>query len=369
MKKQLNRSIVVLAAGGTGGHIFPAQGLAEELTSHNFEPFLICDERSQDFLHHPFDQSNTQVFKIDRFGGGVLKNLGKIFKLLITIFKIYRLLRKLNAQAVVGFGGYTTFPTIIAALLSGTAIYTHEQNAVIGRVNRIFLPFVKKVFLSFPQTRLIAKKYQKKTVMVGNIIRSSVLSILKSKIKKASKSIKILIIGGSLGSKIITDIVPHALARLGGSGQAIEVYQQARLDSIEEVSKIYQDAKIKAEVKSFFDNIGELMITADIVIARSGASTIFELALAKKPAILVPLKIAIDNHQFYNAEFLREAGAAIVMTESEFTVEALEATLNSLLKGEGGRRQLAKMKAGYRDIDVPQNPAKKMVDIMSKSWK
>lgn len=334
MKKSQNKHTVVIAAGGTGGHIFPAQALAEKLSNNNITPVLICDDRADQFLQGIF--LNIQKFYIhsEKMTGSFDKKVWGIVKLLFSILKVRSYLKKINPQMVIGFGGYPSFPTLFAAKSLNIKVIVHEQNAVLGRVNRWLAPLVDEICLSFPHTINLKPRYKTKTHIIGNPIREDILkTLLKSKeSKKPSKGINLLVIGGSQGAKIMTDVVPFALKELPEKLQPqITVYQQARDNLIDKTEDNYQGFLGKVTIKPFFTNIASLLQSSDLVICRSGASSIAELMVAKKPSILIPLAIATDNHQFYNAKFLTDQGQGILLLEKEFTIAALASQLEKLL--------------------------------------
>jgi len=318
--------VIAMAAGGTGGHFFPAQALAEELLEHGYKPLLICDQRTNEFLR----------------GGLAISNALNFLKLIPVVFRLARLFKDKGVVAVVGFGGYPSFPALMAALRLRIPIYTHEQNAVVGRVNRTFLPFASKLFLSFPHTTKLPAKHAHKSIVVGNLVRKSVLSFSQNKIADHN-SFNILVIGGSQGAKIFSDVVPFSIKLLPEELQTrLKIHQQARNNLVMETKRLYKATKSQVEVRGFFENIGELMANADLIICRSGASTVTEIAIMGKPAIFIPLKIATDNHQYYNAKLLSDAGGAIIIDESSLTAELLATTLAEILSSPKRMQGMAK---------------------------
>ncbi|MDF3046934.1 MAG: murG [Candidatus Midichloriaceae bacterium] len=341
--------VVVLAAGGTGGHFFPAQALAEELLEHGYKPLLICDQRTKEFLRGGLAKiDNIKIFA-PKPSKNIIANALHFLKLIPVIFKLWSLFKKKRVSAVVGFGGYPSFPTLLAALGLRVPIYIHEQNAVLGRVNRLFLPFMSKLFLSFPHTIKIPNRYASKAIVVGNLVRKSVLNFAQ-KSACDHNNINILVIGGSQGAKIFSDVVPFSIKLLPEELQAkLKIYQQARNNLVAETKRLYKATKSKVEVRSFFENIGELMFNADLIICRSGASTVTEIAIMGKPAIFIPLKIATDNHQYYNAKLLSDAGGAIIFDENDLTAELLAKTLTDILTSSKRLQTMAK-KSGQMAI-------------------
>ncbi len=325
-------SIIALAAGGTGGHIFPAQALAEELIEQGYKPLLICDQRTNEFLRGSLAKIDSIKLFAPRPSNQLIKNIGSLLKTVPIIFRLRKMLKKARVKAVVGFGGYPSFPTMLAALSLGIPAYIHEQNAVLGRVNRIIAPYARKVFLSFPNTQKLEGKYKAKSIVVGNLVRKSVSEIAKQTTKRDDDFLNILVIGGSQGSKILSEVVPLSIKRLPEELQKrLVISQQARLNLVLETKRLYKATKAKVDVRDFYNDIGMLMKSADLIICRAGASTVTEIAIMGKPAIFVPLKIAMDNHQYYNAKFLSDLGGAVLIDEDEFDSNALHNILLDLL--------------------------------------
>ena len=318
---------IILAAGGTGGHIFPAQALCSILLKHRYKPLLICDERTEKFLQKPLSDIEKYQIISTKFSGSIVNKLASFFLLIFSsILVLFKLVRS-RPKAIIGFGGYPSFPTLLAATILRIPFFIHEQNAVLGRVNKIFARFASKVFLTFPNTKFASKK---NSILTGNFVRQEILAA-KSTNKKAEK-IYILIIGGSQGAQILSEVIPATICSLPQSLQKkLVIHQQARPNLIDSTKLFYKKCPAKVEVKDFFLNIGELLKQADLVICRAGASTIAELTALGKPAIFIPYKHAKDNHQFYNAKHLVENGAAISIEEDKLNTKDLQIDILRLL--------------------------------------
>lgn len=324
--------VIILAAGGTGGHLFPAQALAEELIAHEYRPFLICDQRTNEFLRGDLAKIESLKVFAPRPGVSFISNIANFFRMIPIILRLRRVMKKNKVRAVVGFGGYPSLPSMLAAISLRLPAYIHEQNAVMGRVNRLMLPFVYRVFLSFPSTQRFGEKYKSKAVIVGNLVRKSIVENAISKVKRDDDFINILVIGGSQGAKILTESVPLSIKQLPEDLQKrLKIWQQARLNLLVETKRLFKATKAKVEVRDFFEDIGSLMKQADLIICRAGASTVTEAAIMGKPAIFIPLKIATDNHQYHNAKFLSDAGAAVIINEDDLNTETLATILLDLL--------------------------------------
>lgn len=320
---QMNNKIAI-ATGGTGGHVFPAQALAEKLKEKGIAAVLISDSRTEKFLKGALKElESLTCFSTNFSSGSFAKKMIGIIRLLFSILQIIVFLKKQKVTKVIGFGGYITLPTLFAAKLLRLTIFMHDQNAVIGRVNRLFLPFAETLFTSFPEVQKVKPKYKSKLKFTGNLVRSEVLKIAKVKKVTVKEKIVLAIIGGSQGAsvfariaKVISLLSPKLLKNL-------KIYHQVKVDDLRAVQEIYKSYKIEADVAPFFENIGEILQESDLVIARAGASTVFELTALGKPSVLIPYKYAMDNHQYYNAKYLSDNGAAELLDESKLETDLL----------------------------------------------
>lgn len=332
-KKQC-KGVIALATGGTGGHFFPAQALAVELKKRGFEPVLICDQRTREFVKGELSKIRTVKIFAPKPTNSVFGNMLNMFRVIPSIVHLRKLLKAKQVKAVIGFGGYPSFPTVAAALSLGLKTYLHEQNAVLGRVNRIFAPLVSGIFVSFEKTAFLREGLRHKTHFVGNLVRQEVIQQASKQSKpKREEHFNILIIGGSQGATILSDVVPDALLRLPADMRAkLKVTQQVRRNLVEDTKKAYASAEFPITISPFFENIAELMGEADLIIARAGASTVTEIAVMGRPSILVPYKFAKDNHQYYNAQPLVRAKAAVVITEDLFKPQKLSLEIKRIIE-------------------------------------
>jgi UDP-N-acetylglucosamine--N-acetylmuramyl-(pentapeptide) pyrophosphoryl-undecaprenol N-acetylglucosamine transferase len=326
---------ILLAAGGTGGHVFPAYALAEHLLKKQHKVHLITDCRGSSFQKPPKDLK-TITLPLRKTVKGAKNKLLMLLSLIPCFFvSLYEILR-FKPNSIIGFGGFPSFPTILAAIFLKPflmhKIILHEQNAVLGRVNRWLLPFVHQLAASFPQTWGLAKRFQKKVCITGNFVRQEFSPIAKKPYEPFDKKdpIRLLIIGGSQGALSFSTIIPAALASLPASlKKRLHVVQQSRPEMLEHTRTFYQALKIPATVESFFPNIATLMEKAHLVISRAGASTVFEVSQAKRPAILIPYPHAMDNHQYFNALVVDKLKGGWLVEETD---PKAQETLNALLK-------------------------------------
>ncbi|MCB8874565.1 undecaprenyldiphospho-muramoylpentapeptide beta-N-acetylglucosaminyltransferase [Acidisoma silvae] len=326
---------VVIAAGGTGGHFFPAEALAHALAGRGYRPVLMTDGRSAGRGSEAFASGDRHVLPGAGIAGrGIVKGVKATAALAAGSLVAAKLLRALRPGAIVGFGGYPCVPPIVAAKLSGqkTPIILHEQNAVLGRANRSLAKRVSVLALSATGTTRVPAGVR--TVVTGNPVRPAIMALadMPYEAPVADGPINLLVTGGSLGAKVLSDIVPQAVIALPADLRSrLRVVQQARQEDGARVRAAYDAAGITAEVAPFFADMAQRLASAHLVIARAGASTTAELTVAGRPSLLVPLPSAIDDHQSANAAILETAGAAWVLPQSRFTVEAVAARLTALL--------------------------------------
>jgi UDP-N-acetylglucosamine--N-acetylmuramyl-(pentapeptide) pyrophosphoryl-undecaprenol N-acetylglucosamine transferase len=326
---------IIIAAGGTGGHFFPAEALAMTLAGRGYRPVLMTDGRSAGRGSTAFAVGDVHVLPGAGIAGrGVAKGARAIGALAAGTWSAARLLRRIDPGAIIGFGGYPSVPPVVAAKLSRLRIpvILHEQNAVLGRANRALSGMASTLALSFSPTTRIPGGI--KTMLVGNPVRPALAALAGAPYvaPEPDGTINLLVTGGSLGARVLSEVVPAALVALPQPiRERLRVVQQARKEDGDAVRAAYAAAGITAEVSPFFADMARHLATAHLVIARAGASTVSELAVAGRPAILVPLPNAIDDHQTANAAFLAEAGAAWAMPQPGFTAPALTVRLLALL--------------------------------------
>ena len=327
---------IVIAAGGTGGHFFPAEALAAELLRRGHRIVLMTDSRSVDYGSAVFAQSERHVLQGAGLAGrGLLKAAKGAFALLAGTLQARRLLKRLRPMAVVGFGGYPSVPPLLAArLLSAArrpATVLHEQNAVLGRANRLLSRGADTLAMAFADSHRVPSGVD--AVAVGNPVRPAVAALAGQGFVQPQGSVRLLVLGGSLGAKVFSDVVPAAVAELPGAlRRRLNIVQQCRTEDLPRVRAAYEALGVPAELSPFFGDVAGLYGTAHWVIARAGASTVAELACAGRGSLLVPLPHAIDDHQSANARALADAGAAVVMPQPGFTPAALAARLAAVLE-------------------------------------
>jgi UDP-N-acetylglucosamine--N-acetylmuramyl-(pentapeptide) pyrophosphoryl-undecaprenol N-acetylglucosamine transferase len=315
---------IVIAAGGTGGHFFPAEALASELLARGQRVALMTDARSGGLQSSVFAGLERFVIKGDGIAGrGVLRAGAAVLSLTLGVLRARQILSRAQPVAVVGFGGYPSVAPVLATRLMRhrPAVILHEQNAVLGRANRFLARFADRLALSFPATEHAPRIGARVT---GNPVRPAIAALAAAPYVPPAEKARLLVLGGSLGARVFSDVVPAAVASLpDGLLSRIVVVQQCRTEDLGRVRAAYDLAGVDAELSAFFPDIAEKLATAHLVIARAGASTVAELAIAGRPAILVPLPGAIDDHQSANARALVEARGASMIAERNLSPESL----------------------------------------------
>jgi UDP-N-acetylglucosamine--N-acetylmuramyl-(pentapeptide) pyrophosphoryl-undecaprenol N-acetylglucosamine transferase len=331
--KSDNKS-VLLAAGGTGGHLFPAQALAEELARRGIPVDLATDMRGDRY------GMGFPARSVHRLPSATLASKSPValartaWLLSRGLGSAYGLLGKLKPGIVVGFGGYPTFAPIKAAQIRRIPTLLHEQNAVLGRANKMLAPGVSGIATSFASTKYLSPELASKARLTGNPVRSAVIEAARRPYWRPAPTgkLSLLVFGGSQGARFFSEAVPPALALLPMElRHRLEVVQQAREEDAEAVSAAYRAHGINAEVSHFFTDLPERMARAHLVVARSGASTVAELTVIGRPSILVPLPHALDNDQLQNAARLAESGAAWCIEQKDLSAERLANDIGTLL--------------------------------------
>ncbi|MGH6661037.1 MAG: undecaprenyldiphospho-muramoylpentapeptide beta-N-acetylglucosaminyltransferase [Rhodospirillales bacterium] len=325
--------LVVLAAGGTAGHVFPAEALATELMQRGHRLVAITDRRGGTWKGA---LANIETHRI--LAGGIA---GKSFaarlksgpELAIGTWQARGLLKRLRPKAVVGFGGYASVPTMLAACFGGCNTAIHEQNAVLGRANRLLAPRVRRIATSFEKSEGVPEEAAAKVIHTGMPVRAAVAAVAGRPYPplQSGRPVSLMVIGGSQGAHVFSEVVPAALESLGVELKArLRVSQQCRPEDLDRTRDRYRKLGIAAKLAAFFDDLPERLAVAHLLIGRAGASTAAEMLVVGRPGILVPYPHAIDDHQTRNAHAIDEAGAGWLMPETSFTPGSLAARLESL---------------------------------------
>jgi UDP-N-acetylglucosamine--N-acetylmuramyl-(pentapeptide) pyrophosphoryl-undecaprenol N-acetylglucosamine transferase len=338
---QPERSPVLVAAGGTGGHLFPAEALAAALGKYGIPVHLVTDHRAARY-GGAFADDAIHVVSSATLRGRNLVALAKTAVALGTGYlQARRLIARLKPAAVIGFGGYPTVPPVLAAAWSGVPSLIHDSNAVIGRANKFLAPRVSAIATSFPNVFSKNPDLAAKATLTGNPVRPAVVAAASIPFPAPTDPLRLLVFGGSQGARVMSDVVPAAIALLEPALRArLSITQQARDEDLARVRDTYARLAVTAEVAPFFSDLPARMAASHLIVSRSGASTVAELAAIGRPSILVPLPGALDQDQFANAGVLELAGGAIRLVQDVFTPRRLAAELAALA---GASESLAKM--------------------------
>lgn len=349
--------LVLLAAGGTGGHLFPAEALACVLTARGLTVDLATDERAARYAG-AFPARERHVLPADTVRGRSPVALARTgFALASGLVRGLALIRRLKPKVVVGFGGYPTVPPLLAASLLGVPTVIHEANGVMGRANHMLAGRVSAIATGFPDLVKADPALAAKAVWTGNPLRPAALAAAAVPFDPPQPGgpLRLLVFGGSQGARVMSDVVPEALARLPREIRArLHLTQQAREEDLVRVSTAYMEAGLTAELAAFFNDLPARMAAAHLVISRSGAGTVAELAAIGRPSILVPLPHALDQDQAANARALAATGGALVLRQVEFDAHRLAAELTRLATAPDTLTQMAQQARSAGVLDAAE---------------
>ena len=333
--------LCLIAAGGTGGHMFPAQSLAEVMLARGWRVKLSTDERGARYAgNFPPQVVREVVSSATTARGGPLAKLAVPFRIASGALAARRAMKSDPPAVVVGFGGYPTIPAMTAALALGVPRMIHEQNGVMGKVNTMFAPRVQRVACGTWPTDL---PQGVSGIHTGNPVRQAVLDLAAAPYHPPGDGpLHVLVIGGSQGARVLSDVVPEAIAGLPEDMRPrLVVSHQARAEDGERVTAAYAQAGIRAEVRAFFDDVPARLAQAQLVVSRAGASSIADITVIGRPAILIPFAAATGDHQSANARALAEAGAAVVLPESVLDADSLRRDIRDILSDPARATQMA----------------------------
>lgn len=340
---------VLIMAGGTGGHVFPALAVAEELRSRSVDIEWIGTERGIESRLVPAAAIKLNLIPIKGLrGNGALGWIVAPYRILKAAVASAKVIKRFQPDVVIGLGGFASGPGGLAAWVSGKPLLIHEQNAIAGLTNRLLAKIAKQVLQGFENSFTQTAK----TKWVGNPVRAKIEQLPEPHNRYAARTerpMKILVLGGSLGAKSLNQVVPQALALLKNEHQ-VEVIHQCGEKHLAACQQAYQQAGVSGAVTQFIDDMAEAYGEADLVICRAGALTVAEVAAAGVAAIFVPYPYAVDDHQTHNAQALKDAGAALLIQDSALNAHGLAASLKSLLDN---RKQLEQMAIQARSLANP----------------
>ncbi|MXO89547.1 undecaprenyldiphospho-muramoylpentapeptide beta-N-acetylglucosaminyltransferase [Pontixanthobacter aquaemixtae] len=322
----------VLAAGGTGGHLIPAFVLATELDRRGHHVALITDERGANIPGKP-DCLPAHILPAGRFGKNPLNWVKGVRAVLQGRKMALRLFESFEPSAVIGFGGYPALPALLASTSAEIPSLVHEQNAVLGRVNRLLAGRVQAIATAYPEINRLKAKHLDKVHLVGNPVRDGVLGLRDEPFPAFTEDglLRVLVTGGSQGARILSEVVPDGLAMLQPALRSrLQVTQQCRPEDLDAVRERYRNHDIPAELGTYFEDMAARLADAHLFIGRAGASTVAELTAVGRPAVLVPLPIATDDHQTANTREMTKTGGARAIKQTHFTAKELAKQIQAM---------------------------------------
>jgi len=354
---------IIIVAGGSGGHIFPAIAVIDELIKSSYEILMITDKRGLSFKNL-FPDITIRVVKSDTpFGKNKLKKIIFLFKIILGFFQSVWILLNFSPKLIIGFGGYPSFPPIIIAYLLRIPIIIHEQNLVMGRANLFLANLARKIAVSHKDTKNFPFKYINKVSFTGNPIRKEICKLrsISPPSYEYKNFFNILVFGGSQGASIFSDLIPQSLSLLKKSLRLnINIVQQAVKEDLVSLKETYNNLSISAKVETFFENLPVHISEADMIISRAGATSIDEFRIIGKPSILIPLSHSIDNDQYINAKKMECDGASFLIEEKDLNGKFLSDKINYFYEN---REVLTKMSlAAYKTGNV--NAAKNIANLI-----
>ncbi len=342
---------IIIATGGTGGHVFPALSLADYFNSEDFKVIITSDDRGINYLKN----YNLNIVKVP---SSPLKK-SNFFKLLLSLVIIsYSVIKSfffllLNRPSIVfGMGGYSSFPICFAASILKIKFVIYENNLVLGKANKYLLPFASKIFVSYKEIEGISNKYNEKIFVIGNIIRKEIFNLKITKDNKERfKNMNILVLGGSQAAEIFAEELPDIFEKLNRTNFSIKIFQQCLKKQVDLLSNIYKKANIDYEIFHFTDKITNYYSKANLVITRSGASVLGELINVKVPFISIPLPSSADNHQLKNAEFYKKKGYGLLIEQKNIKYELFN-VIHSIFNDQLQLNNILSNQRQYSDKEI-----------------
>ncbi len=346
---------ILIATGGTGGHVFPAYSLASYLIKKKYNIQLTTDKRGLRFLKDSENFSLINIPSSPFIKKNLLKFLLSILTILYAILKSFLILIFNRPTFVFGMGGYSSFPVCIAAFFLKIKFVVYENNLIIGKANRYLIPFAEKIFVSYEDLEGVPEKYSKKVFKIGNLVREEIIN-KRSLIDEKNKfnKLEILVLGGSQAAKVFAEELPPIFQKIKNSKLPIKVYQQCQKNQNSELIEFYKRAGIEHEIFNFTDNIIEYYLKTNLVITRSGASVLGELLNIKIPFISIPLPSSADNHQYKNAEFYFKKGYGYFLEEKDIKKNLYDLII-TIFKNKSSIKNILSNQRQYSDVDIFRN--------------
>ena len=353
---------ILIAAGGTGGHIFPAYSLMRHFKEKKFDVKIITDKRGYRFLKHYQDADLKIVLSGTIIKKKPFKSIFSLIKMTICFFNVLAYMLLNRPKLVFGMGGYLSFPICLAAKVLRIPFIIYESNLLIGKANKYLLPFAKKMFVSYSELEGVDLKYKSKIIQIGNIIRKEILNYNNKNYTNNENKLNILILGGSQAAKIFAEILPSIFVSCSKNGISLEIYQQCLPDQNKKLEQLYNLNKIKFELFNFSNDILKIFEKINLVITRSGASITGELLNCKIPFISIPLRTSADEHQFKNAKYFEEKGYNFLIEEKDINTK-LFTLIKSIHEDKSLIKQIVEKQKKHSDKLVFEKIDQKIKEI------
>lgn len=365
----LSGARVVITAGGTGGHVFPALAVAAELNQFGCEIHWLGTAHGLEAQVVPREGYELHCLRVSGIRGkGLRKKILALGVMFSATWQAILLLRKLNPSAVFGLGGYVTGPVGIAAWLLRKPLVIHEQNAIAGLTNRLLARLSRKVLVAFPEA--FGRSGSMEVVCVGNPIRKNITQIMKpqQRLDRQDHFIRLLVVGGSLGASAINRVMPSAMRllkeALADSGLELDLWHQCGTATLESTCHDYAELAMAYKIEAFIDNMAAAYEWADVIICRAGALTVYEVAAVGIPALFIPFPHAVDDHQTENARYLVQAGAAELLPEGELTAEHLVQRLKPMVMSKALRIKMAENGRSVMQFDAVDAVTQQLLEVL-----
>ena len=356
---------IIIATGGTGGHIFPAYSLAKHFVKKKTNVEIISDKRGLKYLKDCHDLKIIEINSSTIFKKNIFQLLFSSLIIIYSIFKSFIFLLTNRPNLVFGMGGYSSFPVCIAATILRIPFIIYENNLYIGKTNRYLLPFAKKIFVSNKALEGISEKYKKKIIEIGNIIRKEILNYqAKSNFNQYEKGLKILILGGSQAAKIFAEKLPEIFKECHEAKISLKIYQQCLPEQNEFLNSFYKNLNIDFEIFNFSNNILDYFSKINLAITRSGSSMLAELINVRIPFISIPLPSAADNHQLKNAIYYQKNGYSYLIEEKDLSAKLFK-LIKKIYEDRSLLNQMIMKQRQYSDKSVYENIDKQINKIIN----
>jgi UDP-N-acetylglucosamine--N-acetylmuramyl-(pentapeptide) pyrophosphoryl-undecaprenol N-acetylglucosamine transferase len=355
---------IIFAAGGTGGHIFPAINLMKHFLTKDYKVLLVTDKRGNNFIKHNYKFKSYVLKAGTPTNKNIIKKILSLFVIFYAIIRSVIILKKEKPNLIIGFGGYVSFPTSIAAKFFKLPLIIYENNMVMGRANKYLSKFSNKILLSTNLTKSIPIKSKEKVHQVGHILSKDFINYSKLENDKDKLPFTILILGGSQGAEIFGKVIPPVIKKIKEEGYDISVNQQCTATQKNIIKEFYKQNKIKNYIFEFDENILKVMASSSLAITRSGASTTAELMQTITPFISIPLPNSIDNHQYLNAKHYEDKGCCWILEENNLNNETLFYLIMNVIKNKNEIENIKKNMKKYSNKDVYNNIDKNIKEFI-----